>query len=250
MPTASVGLWTASADCCVCGASLLEGPKSLGGPGRLPDALRLRPWRMSEPVSRGGAAGSGIGWGTAREWSSPSAGPTLRTGTTSGAPVLPGCWAYSPRARLSTRPPEAQTGMVRLKRYWRLQVAISPAQALRQGRGEVNTRARKCFGASFRCRCPGRPRADPRGEPRGTAGQEPSHHGTGPSDEFAGYRSHLTNPNPADGEVLAQEDKDKSAAAAWRMPTQVCLHWVAHLLVADAVHWRRVGSSVREVSTL
>ena len=45
-----------------------------------------------------------------------------------------------------------------------------------------------------------------------------------------------------------QEDKDKSAA--WRMPAQVYLHWVAHFLVADALHWRRVGSSVQEVSAL
>ena len=45
---------------------------------------------------------------------------------------------------------EAQADMVRVKRYWRLQIAISPAQALRQGRGEVSTWARKCFGASFR----------------------------------------------------------------------------------------------------
>ena len=38
--------------------------------------------------------------------------------------------------------PEAQAGMVRVKRYWRLQVAITPVQALRQGRGEVNTWSR------------------------------------------------------------------------------------------------------------
>ena len=38
--------------------------------------------------------------------------------------------------------PEAQAGTVRVKRYWRLQVAITPAQALRQRRGEVSTWAR------------------------------------------------------------------------------------------------------------
>ena len=65
-------------------------------------------------------------------------------------------------------------------------------------------------------------------------------------DELAEYRAHLTK--PAEGEVLVQEDKDKSAA--WRMPAQLYLHWVAHLLVADVVHWRRVSSSVREVSAL
>ena len=92
--------------------------------------------------------------------------------------------------------------MVRVRRYWRLQVAVSPAQALRQGRGEVNTWARKCFGASFRC--PGRPGAEPRGESRGAARPEPSHHSPGPSDELVGYISHLTS--PADREVLAQED--------------------------------------------
>ena len=140
--------------------------------------------------------------------------------------------------------PEAQTGMVRMKRYWKLQVAVSPAQALRQGRGEVNKWARKCFGASFRC--PGRPRADPRGRSHAAAGAAPSHHGPGPSDELADHRSHLTS--PADGEVLVQECKDKPAA--WRMPAQVYLHWVAHLPVADGIHWRRVGSSVHEVSAL
>ena len=36
-------------------------------------------------------------------------------------------------------------------------------------------------------------------------------------DELTAYVSHLTS--PADGEVLVQEDKDKSAA--WRMPAQV-----------------------------
>ena len=100
-------------------------------------------------------------------------------------------------------PPEAQSGMERVKRYWRLQVAVSPAQALRQGRGEVNAWARKCFGASFRS--PGRLRAEPRGEPRGAARQEPSRHGPDPGDELAEYISHLTS--PADGEVLVQEDR-------------------------------------------
>ena len=47
---------------------------------------------------------------------------------------------------------------------------------------------------------------------------------------------------------MVQEDKDKSAA--WRMPAQVYLHWVAHLLEADAVHWRRVSSPVGEVCAL
>ena len=134
--------------------------------------------------------------------------------------------------------------MERVKRYWRLQVAVSPAQALRQGRGEVNAWARKCFGASFRS--PGRPRAEPRGEPRGAARQEPTRHGPDPGDELVEYISHLTS--PADGGVLVQEDKDKSAAR--RMPAQVYLHWVAHLLEADTVHWRRVSSPVGEVSAL
>ena len=47
---------------------------------------------------------------------------------------------------------------------------------------------------------------------------------------------------------MAQGDKDKSAA--WRMPAHVYLHWVAHFLVADTVHWRRVDCSVQEVSAL
>ena len=67
-----------------------------------------------------------------------------------------------------------------------------------------------------------------------------------PADELSEYRAHLTK--AAEGEVLAQEDKDKSAA--WRMPAQVYLHWVAHALAADVVHWRRVDFSVREMSAL
>ena len=62
MPTASVEPWTASADCCACGASRPEVPKSSSGPGWPPDVLRPQPWRMSDPVSRGragGVAGSG-----------------------------------------------------------------------------------------------------------------------------------------------------------------------------------------------
>ena len=47
---------------------------------------------------------------------------------------------------------------------------------------------------------------------------------------------------------MAQEEKDKSAA--WRMPAQVYLHWVAHLLVADVVHCRHVDCSAQEVSAL
>ena len=140
--------------------------------------------------------------------------------------------------------PEAQAGMVRVKRYWRLQVAISPAQALRQGRGEVNALARKCFGASFRC--PGRLRTNPRGESDEADEAAASCHGPGPSDELTNYRAHLTS--SAEGEVLVQEDKDKSAA--WRVPARVYLHWVVHLLVADTVHWRRVGFSVHGVSAL
>jgi hypothetical protein len=65
-------------------------------------------------------------------------------------------------------------------------------------------------------------------------------------DELAEYRTHLIK--PAEWEVLAQEDKDKSAA--WRMQAQLYLRWVAHLLVADVVHWRRVSSSVGEVRAL
>ena len=110
--------------------------------------------------------------------------------------------------------PEAQAGMVRVKRYWRLQVAISPAQARRQGRGEVSMWARKCFGASFRC--PGRPRAGLRGGPGEAAEATNPLRDPGPGDELANYRAHLTR--PADGEVLVQEDKDKSAA--WRMPAR------------------------------
>ena len=60
------------------------------------------------------------------------------------------------------------------------------------------------------------------------------------------YKALLTK--PAEGEVLVQEDKDKSAA--WRMPIQLYPHGVAHLLVADTVHWRRVDCSVQEVGAL
>ena len=45
---------------------------------------------------------------------------------------------------------ETQASMVRVKRYWGLPVAVTPAQALRQGRGEVRVWARKCCGAAFR----------------------------------------------------------------------------------------------------
>ena len=140
--------------------------------------------------------------------------------------------------------PEAQAGTVRVKRHWRLQVAITPAQALRQGPGEVSTWARKCFGTSFRC--PGRSGVRPRGGPDEAEEAGPTHHGPRPGDELTDYKAYLTR--PAEGEVLAQEDKDKSAA--WRMPAHVHLHWVAHFLVADAVHWRRVDCSVQEVSAL
>ena len=144
------------------------------------------------------------------------------------------------------RPPrsEAQAGMVIVKRYWRLQVAITPAQALRQGRGEVSTWARKCFGAFFRC--PGRSGVRPRGGPDEAEEAGPAHHGPRPDDEFTDYKAHLTR--PVEEEVLVQADKDKSAA--WRMPAHVYLHLVAHLLVADIVHWRRVNCSVHEVSAL
>ena len=142
--------------------------------------------------------------------------------------------------------PEAQAGMVRVKRYWKLQVSITPAQALRQGRGEVSTRARKSFGASFRC--PNPSGACPRGKPGEAEEAGPAHHGPRPDDgdELTNYKAHLTR--PAEREVLVQENKDKSAA--WRMPAHVYLHWVAHLLVADTVHWRRVDCSAQEVNAL
>ena len=52
----------------------------------------------------------------------------------------------------AAQPPSAkiQASMVRVKRYWKLPVAVTPAQALRQGRREVRAWAQKCFGASFR----------------------------------------------------------------------------------------------------
>ena len=144
------------------------------------------------------------------------------------------------------RPPcsRAQADMVRVKRYWRLQVVITPAQALRQGRGEVSTWAQKCVGASFRG--PGHSGACVLGGPAGAEEASPARHGPRPSDEPTNYKANLAK--PAEGEVLAQEDKDKSAA--WRMPAHVYLHWVAHLLVADAVHWRRDDCSVQEVGAL
>ena len=95
--------------------------------------------------------------------------------------------------------PDAQAGMVRMKRYWRLQVATSPAQALRQGRGEVSTWGRKCFGASFRC--PGRPRASPRGRLDEAERADSSCHGPKPGDKLTSYRAHLTK--AAEGEVCA-----------------------------------------------
>ena len=87
------------------------------------------------------------------------------------------------------RPPcsEAQAGMVRVKRYWRLQVAITPAQALRQGRGEVSTWARKCFGASFHS--PGPSGVCPRRGPVEAEEAGPAHHGLRPNDELANDKS-------------------------------------------------------------
>ena len=194
---------------------------------------------------------------------------------------------------VAAQPPcaESQVSMVRAKRYWRLPVEVTPAQARRQGEGEVRAWAQKCFGASYRC--PGRASAgrregpserredgsaDGRSQVRAWGGPDGAHkagpairshgaHGVvashplsmrealgsipaayAPSDfdELAEYRAHLTK--PAEGEVLVQEDKDKSAA--WRLPAQLYLHWVAHLLVADAVHWRQADCSVQEVSAL
>ena len=180
--------------------------------------------------------------------------------------VLPRCQTYSSHwnhirsskasdmlALLATgvaeQPPCAKTqaSTVRVKRYsWKLPVAVAPAQALRQGRVEVRAWAQKCFGASFRspgpagaCHRVGLARPDEAG---------PVLDGPKPSDELTHYKTHLTK--PAEGEVPVQEYKDKSAA--WRMPTQLYLHWVAHLLVADTVHWRRirVDCSVQEVNAL
>ena len=58
---------------------------------------------------------------------------------------------------VAAQPPcaKAQASMMRVKRYWRLPVAVAPAQALRQGRGKVRAWAQKCFGASFRGPGPG-----------------------------------------------------------------------------------------------
>ena len=178
--------------------------------------------------------------------------------------VLPRCQTYSSHwnhirsckasdmfALLATgvaeQPPcaEIQASMMRVKRYWRLPVAVAPAQALRQGRGEVRAWAQKCFSASFRS--PGPAGACHRGGFAKPDGAGPVFDGPKPCDELTHYKTHLTKP-AAEGEVLVQEDTDKSAA--WRMPIQLYLHWVAHLLVADTVHWRRVDCSVQELSAL
>ena len=45
-----------------------------------------------------------------------------------------------------------------------------------------------------------------------------------------------------------QEDKDRTAA--WRMPVQVYLHWMAFLLEADPKHWRQADCLVQEVKNL
>ena len=47
---------------------------------------------------------------------------------------------------------------------------------------------------------------------------------------------------------MAQEDKDKTAA--WRMPAQLYLHWVAYLLRSDHKHWRRADVTVAEICSL
>ena len=61
MPMANAGPWTVLAKCCACGAPRPEVPRSSSGPDGLPGALRPRPWRMSEPASRGEVVGSGTG---------------------------------------------------------------------------------------------------------------------------------------------------------------------------------------------
>ena len=154
------------------------------------------------------------------------------------------------RAFLATgaaaRAPDAagQASMTRVKRYWRLPVSVSPSQALRQGRGEIRDWAKKCFGMGFRApaaRVPDpvvRPAASDRTGPPGAWPEART--------ELEAYVLHLAPPR--DGEVLVQEDKDKSAA--WRMPAQLYLHWTAHLLVADPTHWRLVDCTVQEVSAL
>ena len=232
MPTASVELWTASVDCCACGASRLEEPKSSGSPG----------WRTLGPVSRGGVAGSGTGRGSAREWSPPSAGPTLRTGTTSGAPGLPGCWAFSPRARLSTHPPRgpdwhgASEALLEASSCDFPGPGVAPGTGRStRGRGSASAPpsvARAALGLTLGEGPVEQPERHPRTVVRGPVTSSPSIGRTWPA--------------PRMGRSWRRKDK----SAAWRMPTQVYLHWVAHLLVADAVHWRRVGSSVREVSAL
>ena len=105
------------------------------------------------------------------------------TGTTSGPLRRQTCSPCSPQ--VSRRSPLAPrlTSTIMVKRYWKLPVAVAPAQALRQGRGQARAWAQKCFGASFRG--PGPAGACHRGGPAKPDGAGPFLDGPRPCDELA-----------------------------------------------------------------
>ena len=140
--------------------------------------------------------------------------------------VLPRCQTYSSHwnhirsskasdmlALLATgdaaQPPSAkiQASMVRVKRYWRLPVGVAPAQALRQGRGEVCAWAQRCFGASFQS--PGPAGACHRGGPAKPDGAGPVHDSPKPCDELTHYVQDAPDParRAAEGEVSCKKTR-------------------------------------------
>ena len=137
--------------------------------------------------------------------------------------------------------PADQLGMARLKRYWRFPVQAPPERALGQGCAEVEAWARRNFGKEYR-RCDRATVGPLRGRSGGRGSRDPD---PCPS-ELESYVACLARPGP--GEVLVQEDKDKTAA--WRMPAQLYLHWVAYLLRSDHKHWQRADVTVPEICNL
>ena len=187
MLAASAGPWTVLADYCAYGASRPEAPRSSGGRAAGCTAASALEEVRAHLTRRG-----------RRFWR------WVRGRTRIVFPRCQTCSSHRNHIRISRasdmlallatrvaeQPPcsRAQADMVRVKRDWKLQVAITTAKALRQGRGEVSTWAQKCFSASFRG--PGRAGAFPRRGPAGVEEASPAHHGPRPSDELTNYKAH------------------------------------------------------------
>ena len=135
------------------------------------------------------------------------------------------------------RPPApAQAATRRVKRYWKLPGQVRRSDALREGVRQARYWARRNFGSEYRPA-----RGDLCGLGRAACRDRPEDHAGG--QELALYAEALSQPRA--GEVLVQEDKDK--VAAWCMPAETYLHWIAHLLLADPGHWERVDCTLQGV---